>query len=278
MRVALNGMAGMDDTGLLQWFQETSAGRPCWRQHPNSEVDHIGATAWILLAFSRTGQKPDKSHIECLLTNQHTTGWWPQYPAQDIEENASTYATALSVWALYELSKRHLIPQIQKTRVDAAIVAGKDWLVSHNIKDEPANWRDYDRGMYGKESLGLSGLVIHVLHAIGSSSQSNDKAWMASLPRDLPAVNDQVASAFPVRLAGTGVASDPTHNFTVPWLLIATVDAYPQGTLMQRAKAQRLFDKICDRSDEIQHKAYGLPWLAAELLMSLRYLQGDRVI
>src|SRR5271170_2039633 len=131
LRVALDGIATVDDPELLLWFQgQMSGGRCwCWRQHPSSEVGHIGATAWVLLAFSRMKQQPGESQIAFLLTNQHAAGWWPQYPSLDVEDNASTYATAPSVWALHELLRRDLIVKRQKIGVETAILLGRDWLV-----------------------------------------------------------------------------------------------------------------------------------------------------
>jgi hypothetical protein len=279
MRVALDGLAPADDAGLLNWFEQRASTCHCWRQHPDSPADHIGATAWVLLAFSRMKHPPSEGEIKFIVSNQHSAGWWPQYPSTDQEENASTYATALSVWALHELSTRNLVPSNQKVGVESAILAGREWLISHHVQDRPGTWKDYQAG-YASESIGLSGLVVHVLHTMKNPPPSSiDEYWMANLPVGLPPAGDQVGSGHPVGLGRIGgVMPDSTHNFTLPWLVIATTDAYSHGSIEERARAAQLFAELGDKRGDIRQAVQDSPWFAAEVLMSLRQLRGDKVI
>src|SRR5271167_3442076 len=80
---------------------------------------------------------------------------------------------------------------------------------------------------------------------------SIDQYWMSNLPANLPSIEDQVNSGQPLSLANGDIFTDSTHNFTLPWLIIATVDAYPQGNTLQRARALRLFDQIAGRRGEV---------------------------
>ena len=64
----------------------------------------------------------------------------------------------------------------------------------------------------------------------------------------------------------------------LPWLIIGTVDAYSQGSLSQRAQAARLFHEIPEKREAIVTEVRDMPWLAAEILIALRYLEGEHVI
>jgi hypothetical protein len=293
MRVALDEPVSKDDQQLLSeddpqlvsWFQnQMFPGCNCWRKYRDRTVDHVGVTSWVLLAFARMKHKPSEAQIEFILNNQHTVtsgwsdGWWPTYPSNNSEENASTYATALSIWALDACLKAGLVPQSIKERVSNAVRMGRHWLLTHSTQDRPGSWSDYQRGQYAQMSPGLSALVIHVLHSVGPDVPiAIDQDWMAHLPLVLPSAKEHVSTDYPVMLTEGEFVTDDTNNFTLPWLLIATVDAYPRGSITQRAEAVRLIRQVSDASKDsaLMREVQGVPWLAAETLMGLRYVRGE---
>src|SRR5260370_21197459 len=114
---------------MLGWLEGQAFRCHCWRRQPKSLEDHIGVTAWVLVAFSRLKHEPSRAEIEFLLNNQHSDGWRPQFPSTDQEENASTFPTAMSVCALHELSKRALIPHQTNGACRTAIHMGTARLV-----------------------------------------------------------------------------------------------------------------------------------------------------
>ena len=50
------------------------------------------------------------------------------------------------------------------------------------------------------------------------------------------------------------------------------------GHIEERAKAAQLFAELGDKRGDIRQAVQDSPWFAAEVLMSLRQLRGDKVI
>jgi hypothetical protein len=278
MAVSLQAEDAFDQTELVQWFHSEAENCNCWRSGPQDQV-HLGAEGWVLLAFARMRAKPTEQELEFVLRNQHRPGWWPIFPALDNPKNASTYATAYCTWSLEELLERDLIPASQKQRAIEAMQRGRNWLFNNTVPGRPGRWKDYPNGEYGQESIGVSGLVLHVLHRTpGPSSSASDVDWMIHLPSELPAPKDALSSGQEVYVTAEHAMEDPTHNFTFPWLIIGTTDAYGRGSLSQRAQACRLFHEIPGKRQAIAAELKNMPWLAAETLIALRHLQGEDVI
>jgi hypothetical protein len=101
---------------------------------------------------------------------------------------------------------------------------------------------------------------------------------MQHLPHDLPEPNDSLSSGQIIHLADRPWHNDATHQFAFPWLIVGTVDAYSSGTLVHRANAVRLLHKVGEKQEAMEEESRGKPWLAAETLIALRYLEGDGVI
>lgn len=278
MAVSLEGQTRDLSADLSQWFVGQEIGCTCWREYKTSP-QHVAVTAWVLLAFARMGVRPGQQEIDFVLHNQTGAGWWPIFPAADDASNASTYATALSVWALAELLQRNLIDSRQSHDVEIAIANGREWLLNNSVPGKPGRWRDYPGpGLYSEESFGISGLALHVLHHTkGAQPVANDVYWMAHLPAELPSASENSSSNHVVTTP-EGPIADPTHNFSLPWLLIGTADAYGHGTWAERSHALRLFHQIPDRREAISRDINSKPWLAAELLASLRHLLHEDVI
>ncbi|HEX7958448.1 MAG TPA: hypothetical protein VF493_00930 [Terriglobales bacterium] len=281
MVVSLQSQGIVDPAEMHGWFETQAAASHGWRQVWNAAQDpeQFGVTGWVLLAYAKMGVTPTREQIKFVLDHQHTPGWWSIFPATDDPRNACTYATALSVWSLQELMSRGLVSEPQRAKVADAIRKGRDWLWNNSVADEPGTWRDYPQAEYGQESTGVSGLVLHVLHRTeGPAPIEADKYWMAHLPDEMPEAKQQTStSQFVVTLQKRPVA-DPTHNFSFPWLVIGTIDAYHEGTLSQRAQAARLLHQIGDKRRQIFIDAKAMPWLAAELLIGVRYLDGENLI
>ena len=281
MVVSLQERDAFESAEMAQWFNNESGECHCWRASPKDR-EHLAATAWVLIAFARMRVKPTEQEIEFILNNQHRPGWWPIfYPATDHPGNASTFATSLCTWALAELLHRDLVPASHKQHVTEAIRKGENWLLDNTLPGKPGRWKDYPNGEYGQESLGVSGLALHALHrsmAITATTPlAHDVDWMTSLPAELPAPKAGLSSGEAVILT-SGSAGDPTHYFDLPWLIIGTADAYREGSLSQRAQAARLIHKISGERETIIRELKDMPWLAAETLIALRYLQGEDVI
>lgn len=284
--LALQGRDILDPVDLAQWFHREAGVCHCWRAGP-TDRENVAATAWVLLALARMQVRPSQEEIEFLLANQHRPGWWQFFPASgplksaapEDPRNASTYATSFSILALQELLKRNLVPGPDEQRLRAAIAKGRNWLLSSTIPGKPGRWKDYPNGEDGHESIGISGIALHALHRTpGPLPLVNDADWMAQLPTEMPHAAEVAISGQPVHITADEFARDGTHMFAFPWLLVGTVDAYPQGNLIQRTQALRLLSDAPREQDGLRMEAQGKPWVAAEFLIALRYLRGDDVL
>jgi hypothetical protein len=229
------------------------------------------------LALATLGQPAEEAQIEFLLANQKPDGWWPIYPASASSDNASSYATALCVWALSEHLNRGLVPPTHVKRVEAGTDRGLAWLLSVRVTGR-ARWSDYPLVPVGRESVGISGLVVHVLHHARKSNVSAiDRLWLNDLPPAVPAVVEFEASNKTVKNeAGIAVQTDDTRHYALQWAVVATADAYPYGTLWERHAAAGWMEralKPLGPSEEADMAALKAgPWVAAELLIALRHL------
>jgi len=282
MAVSLQGQDAFDATEMAQWFGRIAGNCNCWRDNLRGPHGHLAATGWVLLSFARMRVRPTEPEIEFLLANQHRPGWWPIYAtASDDPRNGSAYATAFCAWALQELLDRGLIADTQRQRAADAVRKGRIWLVDNSVPGRPGRWKDYPNGgvEYGAESLGLSGLVLHVLHRTpGPPPSANDADWMLTLPAELPELRDKFSSGQTVRFPDQSWRPDATHHFAFPWLIVATTDAYSHGSLSQRAQAARLFHQIPEKRQALATEFKDMPFFAAETLIALRHLRGDGVI
>jgi hypothetical protein len=91
--VSLQGTDTINREEMGLWFEDRSGKCACWHMWtgPENQVpDHIGTTAWVLLALAQMGVRPRPNEIDFILGNQHVAGWWPMYRASDDPKNAST--------------------------------------------------------------------------------------------------------------------------------------------------------------------------------------------
>lgn len=257
----------------------------CYTEYGEGKYPHSASANWAAVAFAQLGLKLPHNDLEFILHNEHH-GWWSAFPAQDDKQNASTYATAWSVLALNAQLTAGLIDGSDKTEVEGAIERGKAWLLSSQV--EHGRWMDYPyapSGM-GKRSIGLSGLVLHVLHRLRASTPDLDREWLNNLPSELSASSDSDANPYAIRMPESHDASnddeipselDGVRQLRLPWTIIGTFDAYPSGDFIQRAKALRYIRNVTDSLNVLTKPVYsGMPWAASELEIAIRYLRHNQ--
>jgi hypothetical protein len=245
----------------------------CWTEYGENGPPHTATMNWVVYAFGRLDKNLDADELDQILQGQHQNGWWSAYPSVDDAQYASTYATAWSILALDEQLKAGLIAAAQKVRVRQSIDSGLAWLIGQNAND--AAWADYPYAPPGLQhkSVGVSGLILHVLHHFGRASTSMDRTWLRGLPKEIP--NSQSSDAYPyqIKLISGRTSKDGVRQLQLPWMIIATVDAYPSGDVFDRAGALVFIEKVPDSlTRQLPPVMSGTPWAAAEFEISLRYL------
>jgi hypothetical protein len=239
----------------------------CWPQFSNLPAN-IAATAWVLRAFALAKQNPGEMELQFLLSRQRD-GAWPLY---DDTDDRSTFATALGVLALYDLLHANALTPQQRSDCEVALDRGVAFLRGSNYGNR---WRYYPARSDSGTSDADSGLVIYTLHYVGKGDRKLDKLWLDSLPHDrLSSRDDEISNTrwlYPRDQLRPPVP-DSIRHLRLPWIVAATVSAYPSGSTWQRAKAAALLETIFDQSDD----ASLVPpenFKRAELLIALRLLE-----
>lgn len=264
-------------------------GCDCWKQNLTDPFPHIDSANWTLLALGGLSGSIDESDINSLIAAQNPDGWWPPSVglwsesnvsfASRNAENASTYSTAMAVEALQNLLSRGSADGnlALKGKIKTAVELGAQWLIS---KQAHARWKDFPNSSSGSmEPLGLAGLVLHVLHHTNHDLPDVDREWLDRLPDDKLGALDWEANAYPVTVNDKGqFVKDSVRHLRLPWTIVATCDAYHNGSIAQRMRALSwIGTRTPGLLTEEQKIPHDKPFVSAELLIALRYLRGDSV-
>jgi hypothetical protein len=239
---------------------------------------HYAASSWALLAMLKLRMPTSREQIGFIVDRQNkSAGWWPLYHVlSDVEDNASTYATAYAVLSLHEYLESGAGGYDDRAKLASAVKLGQKWLIDSRIKGR-ASWWDVPNKIDGKqESVGLSGLVLHVLHRTKASADELarlDQLWLRQLPKLSTEASHYVEST--ATLEG-GIKED-AKNLSMPWAIIATVDAYASGTEAEKKAATNWMVGVLDSVD-LQAIKINPYYIKSELLMALRYVLNDKVI
>jgi hypothetical protein len=116
--------------------------------------------------------------------------------------------------------------------------------------------------------------VLDQLNPLKTSIDRLDQAWLENLPQTIPlSIEYEIADRY-INTAD-GRIRDGIRQLRLPWLIIATVDAYPNGTLTQRVVATRWIERALNETDLLQIGAGGpLNWNRAETTIAMKYLIG----
>jgi serine/threonine protein kinase len=285
MTVGVVDRAAIPSASIVE-FLETNSAADSWYDSPGAPP-HVVVSGWVAIAMARLNHKMRREQLEFFLKNQHPDGWWTLYvlpsnsggPTILDRDYASTYATAMATLGLHEQLLIGIEDPALAARVKAAVKAGRDWLFKTRIPDQ-ARWHDYPSNDGRRVLVGVSGLVMHVLHrtettvGVRGDMAAVDVLWLDSLP-DVPLDAKNVESTL-ITLT-LNQREDTTKQYPLQWSIIATVDAYPNGGRFSRARALVWITPILDRLDTITPGVVGkTDWVAAEWLIALRKLNGEK--
>jgi hypothetical protein len=243
----------------------------CWVELPEQK-DAPRATfisGWVMMALAALDTAVTEEELQFALHSQSSDGSWHMYTVADQPQHASTYSTAWLVIGLTEQKRKHFIPTANVHAVDGAVTRAVGWLLSHRSH---ARWKGYPEMPLSAESESISGLALHALHlAAPERAVSLDNDWISSLPDRVIAASDGENTY--VELEGVhGRAIDHTVQLKLPWMLVATVDAYPQGDLLHRVHAMEWLENSLNHQSVVNADSVDAAWWRAELLYSLNYV------
>ncbi len=288
LMAALYQVEGFDGNGnirrqYLNQAQKTlNKSSCCWREMV--DIDDVRATGWIISTNGVLGLTNRFScpTIRFLLLNQNSSGAWPMFILPPAVTNYSaTYATGHALRALY-----NSLPNIKDSglarQVHAAIQSGVHWLQTTIADKHNARWSDYEQKEGEYESLAvsksLSGLILHTLNILGRSNDTLNRNWLKSLETADASVdiNLRERSDKGFKTENTAVAfTDATRHLVIPWQLIATTDAYSNGSFSEKLKANKWIDVVIENLDA-DKIAKTDRFAKAEVLIALRYLLEEQ--
>jgi len=284
--ISLNNNSVLESEDLMQSILETQSDTGGWKDVSTKRYEHIPATSWSLMGLRRTKFNPTKS-LSFLIEAQKDDGAWSVYYSGDVNNGySSTYATAWAVLALDAWSgDQRLSDQIRRD-LDKAKVKGLDWLLKHR-STQSSLWLDYPENMTeGSPSVSVSSLVMHVFYRARLNRPRDDliplsAEYLDNLPRyRLTPWTKEVPGIVLVLAPNAPPETDTVRYYVLPWVVIATVDAYKYGGFRQRIEALRLVDAVIADLETFAEafRAEERPWIAAEYLIALRYLAGENLL
>jgi len=244
----------------------------CWRKLPDGRhPNHLGITAWTLWAFSAYGVPAHKSEIEFVLSTQNRQGWWPLFAGATDARFASTYGTAAAILALHEQSGLAQKGR-QRERIAGAVQRGASWLRGQASAGR-GRWTDYPAWPKTKERrelVGVSGFALYALHRVGAQRLPDlDREWLANLPAEIPEARRGETSGKLVKI-GSRTYRDDSPYHALPWAILGTLSAYPNGSISERARAVQWLERALEPGGAI-HALKGTEGpIAAEALFALR--------
>lgn len=244
----------------------------CWAEVPSKETDEMCTfiAGWVMLAFSDLGETISDSEVAHILGAQKAEGWWPMFEDKTDEAFASTYSTAWIVLGLAEMNRRELISSAMRSQAEVAIARGVSWLQMTRV--DLAKWKPYPNMANSKVSDSISGLVLHTLHVADPSGLRDlDQDWLSSLPPAPPEASSYEDNYVEMR-GSNNERMDRFQQIRLPWMLIATVDAYSSGGIFQKARARNWIDAALSEHSVLTADANTNNWWRAEFLYALKYL------
>lgn len=245
------------------------------------EYDDYRASAWAVSTLGRLGaiNKLPCDPMQFFVTSQLVDGSWSIVKIDPkLKEYGSTYATCLVLLALHGNVNDPSLSPATKEALNKAISRGITWLLETRSKKDnhKAVWLDYPNTseMLKLESKSLSALAIHTLNVLGAATPSLNQLWLKNL--DLSEskfrnLYDREQTDVFYRVDGVDYFHDATRHMILPWEIVATVDAYKDGSISQRIHANRWLNDLIPTINITESKTYP-NFMRAEMLIGLRYL------
>ncbi len=262
-------------------LNKTQTAEGCWIEERTG--CKLIISGWIMLAKKDLGKPITDKQLEFILKNQSSEGWFPSYPYPQDSQNAITYPTSIILWGLTEQLRHNLISPNNKEKVQNAINKGVGWILkTRKKKNEKFLWSDCPNQpeVIQNPSAGLDGTIILMLHTAAKADlqipnlteelEAINSEWLDNLSMmpDVP-LDYKVDGRCTVYTAD-GDIMDRTIRFSVPWSIIATVEAFPSGSFWQKASATKWLENL-----PLSQEYKGLSFGASEHLIALSHLQAN---
>jgi hypothetical protein len=263
-----------DRQRILSAFDKSSVSScGCWRELNSSTAPgfppNLVATGWVITAKALLTSPASEKTLQFFSSTQHSDGWWSVFPTKQ-KNAASIYGTCWSILGLQTQLEKNLVSTANSSDVVASISRGVSWLLK--VRKDTARWQSYPYEQR-EVSVSLSGLALHTLHRVGGLAALTqiDREWLDHLPDEPPPAMEVESQNFWIETT-KGHAVDHFQQIKLPWLIVATVDAFPNGTTLQQAHALMWLERAVSHDSVLNADTIPDNWWQAELLYALNYL------
>ena len=116
----------------------------------------------------------------------------------------------------------------------------------------------------------------HVADPSGSGLRDLDRSWLSGLrgvPPEFKAKDDEGQQRPELRGSSNIPRIDTFVQLKLPWMLIATVDAYSNGNILQKGRALDWINVALSKQSVLTADANTESWKRAELLYAIKYVR-----
>lgn len=244
----------------------------CWAElnQDGAEKAWIFISGWALAALAIDRNAASPQEIAFILGSQRPNGAW--LPTTDaLQEFSSVYTTAWSIIGLRAQLDAKLLDKDTSDRAAVAISRGASWLLS--TRQPGARWKPYPMLLSSNASPTISGLALHALKRASTSNIVDlQQEWLKSLPAT--PIPTSIGENFYVEIRSQSGVTNIDHfvQITLPWMLIATTDAFDGGSIMQRARAIRWLESQIRSTGLMNSDTETKHWWRAEMSIAVNHL------
>jgi hypothetical protein len=274
LAVAQPGPRSAEEDSLITYVRATRlSGCSCWPELNDEDERHAWTfvSGWVMAALAEKKAASTEQELAFLLQQQNTSGSWSSIPKLGPGPYESVYTTSWAVMGLVMQLDAGLVADAKlAAQARRAVQRGAAWLLSK--RGANARWKPYPHLASSSISGSISGLALHTLHlAVPDLAADVDQAWLDNLPAS--AVPASLGENYYVEIKQSSTRQiDHFVQLTMPWMLIATIDAYPNGNLLQKARALSWVERTLGHESVKNADAEQENWWRGELLIALNHL------
>jgi hypothetical protein len=246
------------------WNQFLEIKRPC----------HMTATAWILLSLAENKISYSFFAWESFLDQQDPKGWWPTFSnSGNYRSNASTFATAMGLYAVSRAVELNQLPAPLMGRAKDAVAKASRWLFSTRVKG--CRWHDYPYHLKERSSsLFYSGISLFALNQAKWPGLKDVRSQCIELLRTSTSdISETKASLNMHRLDNGRDIREATSNQELVWSVAGLASLYEGSPPYDKARIRSEIKRLLFSSGISPDQALrGKLWQLAEYVYVSNFL------
>jgi hypothetical protein len=247
----------------------------CWNQYFDIKGPcHMTATAWILLSLAENKIYFPSSAWESFLDQQDPKGWWPTFSnSGNYRSNASTFATAMGLYAVSRAVELNQLPAPLMGRAKDAVAKASRWLFS--TRDKGCRWNDYPYRLKERSSsLFYSGISLFALNQSKLPGLKDVRSQCIELLRTSTTdISGTSVSIYMHRLDNGLDVKEATSNQDLVWSVAGLASLYEGSPPYDKARIRSEIKRLLFSSGTYPDQALGGKlWQLAEYVYVTNFL------